>query len=31
MLTNCLDAVASQKEAVTDLAMDSLDFYLKWE
>jgi len=29
--TNCMDAVASQKEAVTDLVMDSVDFYLKWE
>jgi len=26
-----MDAVASQKEAVTDLVMDSVDFYLKWE
>jgi len=26
-----MDAVAYQKVAVTDLVMDSVDFYLKWE
>ena len=26
-----MDVVAYQKEAVTDLVMDSVDFYLKWE
>jgi len=30
-MTACMDAVVSQKEAVTDLVMDSVDFYLKWE